>query len=474
MSEKQTVHFSRPPEACLSRRGFLGATAAGAVSELVPRVARRTDPRGAQRSHHAGRHRHRRAGTAELMALLQFPEIQVVAVCDVNRESGGYLSLELVPRQGTADGRPRTGPAMVEEYYAQGQAQRQLPRLPGLCRLPRVAGQGRCGRGDDRHARSHACRHHDGRAQGRQARVLREAADLVGRRGAAGDRGRAPGRRRHATGQPGPGHGGSPADLRDDLATARSARCARCRCGARPASGPGRRGKAGPPETPPVPEGLDWDLWLGPAPQRPYHPAYHPWTWRNWWDFGTGLLGDLGCHKLSTVFKALKLGHPTQRRGQFDEAEPGDLSAGRDRALRVSRARRLAAGDAHLVRRRTEAAAAAGSGAGPPHGGCDLRGRAGQAHGPPAHPRVEDAEARTAAEDAAPLARPLSGMGRCLPRRPARRLELRRPRRPADRGLPAGQRRVVPARPWNGTARTCASPTTRAPTALRREYRSGW
>lgn len=65
-----------------------------------------------------------------------------------------------------------------------------------------------------------------------------------------------------------------------------------------------------PPETPPVPEGLDWDLWLGPAPERPYHSAYHPWTWRNWLDFGTGLLGDLGCHKLSTVFKALQLGHP--------------------------------------------------------------------------------------------------------------------------------------------------------------------
>lgn len=65
-----------------------------------------------------------------------------------------------------------------------------------------------------------------------------------------------------------------------------------------------------PPETPPVPDGLDWDLWLGPAPARPYHPAYHPWTWRNWRDFGTGLLGDLGLHKLSTVFKALGLGHP--------------------------------------------------------------------------------------------------------------------------------------------------------------------
>ncbi len=65
-----------------------------------------------------------------------------------------------------------------------------------------------------------------------------------------------------------------------------------------------------PRETPPVPDGLDWDLWLGPAAVRPYHPAYCPWTWRNWWDFGTGLLGDLGCHKLSTVFKALGLAHP--------------------------------------------------------------------------------------------------------------------------------------------------------------------
>ena len=66
-----------------------------------------------------------------------------------------------------------------------------------------------------------------------------------------------------------------------------------------------------PKEKPPVPETLDWDLWLGPAPWRPYHPAYLPFTWRGWWDFGTGALGDIGCHALSPVFKALKLGHPT-------------------------------------------------------------------------------------------------------------------------------------------------------------------
>jgi predicted dehydrogenase len=66
-----------------------------------------------------------------------------------------------------------------------------------------------------------------------------------------------------------------------------------------------------PKETPPVPETLDWDLWLGPAPHRPYHPAYAPTLWRGWWDFGTGGLGDMGCHNLDPVFWALKLGHPT-------------------------------------------------------------------------------------------------------------------------------------------------------------------
>jgi len=84
-----------------------------------------------------------------------------------------------------------------------------------------------------------------------------------------------------------------------------------------PPAGPGR-----PQETPPVPDGLDWDLWLGPAPARPYHPCYHPWRWRDWWDFGTGQIGDLGCHKLSTIFKALKLGSPTKIEAECDEVNP--------------------------------------------------------------------------------------------------------------------------------------------------------
>jgi len=71
------------------------------------------------------------------------------------------------------------------------------------------------------------------------------------------------------------------------------------------------RGIDRPKETPPVPETLDWDLWLGPAPQRPYHPCYLPFTWRGWWDFGSGVLGDIGCHQFVSIFRALKLGYPT-------------------------------------------------------------------------------------------------------------------------------------------------------------------
>jgi predicted dehydrogenase len=66
-----------------------------------------------------------------------------------------------------------------------------------------------------------------------------------------------------------------------------------------------------PTETPTVPPSLDWDLWLGPAHARPYHPTYHPARWRAWWDFGTGALGDMACHIVDPLFWALKLKYPT-------------------------------------------------------------------------------------------------------------------------------------------------------------------
>lgn len=62
----------------------------------------------------------------------------------------------------------------------------------------------------------------------------------------------------------------------------------------------------------PVPENLDWDLWLGPSPERPYAEGYHPIEWHGWWDFGTGALGDMGPHLLDSLFWALDLKAPTR------------------------------------------------------------------------------------------------------------------------------------------------------------------
>ena len=61
-----------------------------------------------------------------------------------------------------------------------------------------------------------------------------------------------------------------------------------------------------------MPDHVHWDLFLGTAATRPYHPVYHPHDWRGWWDFGTGSLGDMACHTTNLPFMALKLGYPTR------------------------------------------------------------------------------------------------------------------------------------------------------------------
>jgi predicted dehydrogenase len=72
----------------------------------------------------------------------------------------------------------------------------------------------------------------------------------------------------------------------------------------------GYSGGERPAETQEVPSTLHWDLWLGPAPERPYHSAYIPHRWRGWWDFGNGTLGDLACHHVDLPFWALNLRYP--------------------------------------------------------------------------------------------------------------------------------------------------------------------
>ena len=81
-----------------------------------------------------------------------------------------------------------------------------------------------------------------------------------------------------------------------------------------------------PKETQPVPEGLDWNLWLGPAPERPFHHAYLPFVWRGWDDFGCGALGDMGCYSYDTIFRVLKLEAPisveASSTDRYDETYP--------------------------------------------------------------------------------------------------------------------------------------------------------
>ena len=87
-------------------------------------------------------------------------------------------------------------------------------------------------------------------------------------------------------------------------------------------------GGVGPrPPDKPVPAGLHWDEWIGPAPYRDFHDDLHPHEWHGWYDFGNGSIGNMGCHVLDGVYWALKVEHPTsieveQMRGGSDERYP--------------------------------------------------------------------------------------------------------------------------------------------------------
>lgn len=75
-----------------------------------------------------------------------------------------------------------------------------------------------------------------------------------------------------------------------------------------------------PKEVMEIPKNFDWDLFIGPAPTRQYHEIYTPWNWRGWWDFGTGAFGDMACHIMDPIYRALKLGYPTAISGSSTTA----------------------------------------------------------------------------------------------------------------------------------------------------------
>jgi len=248
-------------------------------------------------------------GSQNLVNFLQFPEVQVVAVCDVNREGGGYISWNWT--EGKAQRTAGREPArrMVEEHYAKQKglaayrgcnAYRDFRELLAKEKIDAVM----VATPDHAHAvvamaalkaGKHVYCEKPLAYSVHETRLIAETARQAGVATQLGNHGQAEEEARLV----------AEFILDGAIGPVREVQCwIPPRFWAYPTWG-GR-----PPETPPVPDGLDWDLWLGPAPERPYHPAYCPWSWRNWWDFGTGLLGDMGCHRLSTVFKALKLQHP--------------------------------------------------------------------------------------------------------------------------------------------------------------------
>ena len=94
------------------------------------------------------------------------------------------------------------------------------------------------------------------------------------------------------------------------------------------------------PSRPSCPQHLNWDLWLGPAPERRSANGYHPFAWRGWWDFGTGALGDMACHTVNMPFMALNLRDPISVAGRNLRPQQGQLSQVVDHHVRVPRHRK--------------------------------------------------------------------------------------------------------------------------------------
>ena len=311
MLKSRARHVHESNSRRVSRRQFLGAMGAGAAFAIVPRAVLggegRTAPGNKTTLASIGLGGQ---GHVDLFNFLQLSEVQVVAVCDVNREGGGYISWDWMQGKEQKLGGREPARRLVNEHYAK---QRGVGKFEG-CRayadyrelLEREDVDGVViATPDHTHAvvtmaaigkRKHVyCEKPLAYTVG-EVRKVTEAARRADVATQLGNQGQA----------------SEEARLTQEIildGVIGAVREVHVVLGPRfwdpPAMG------SRPPETPAVPEGLNWDMWLGPAPARPYHPAYHPWRWRDWRDFGTGPLGDMGCHVLSTVFKALKLSHPT-------------------------------------------------------------------------------------------------------------------------------------------------------------------
>jgi predicted dehydrogenase len=93
------------------------------------------------------------------------------------------------------------------------------------------------------------------------------------------------------------------------------------------------QGRPAPAEGMPVPDGLDWDLWIGPGKMRPFHRLFHPFSWRSWIDYGGGALADMACHVMDPAYTVLRLGYPSSVQASI--ARPVEEITGEDGNVRV-------------------------------------------------------------------------------------------------------------------------------------------
>ncbi len=312
MTNKPSAKPAARTAAGLSRREFLGKTAATiGLFTIVPRHVLGGP------GHVAPSAKTTLAcigcggqGSQNMMAFLDFPEMQVVAVCDVDRESAGFLSWNWKQgKEGKACGREPAKRA-VEEFYGKQQPSGQYRGCKTYVDYRELLAKEdvdavMVATPDHAHAvitmaalkqKKHVYCEKPLTWSVAEARAVAEEAKRAGVATQLGNHGQASEEDRVVRELILAGAIGQVHEVQVAI-------------GPRFWHYPALQDR--PADTPPVPAGLDWNLWLGPAAERPYHPEYHPWTWRNWWDFGTGQLGDLGCHKLSTIFKALDLRHPT-------------------------------------------------------------------------------------------------------------------------------------------------------------------
>lgn len=309
MSHDRPVHTesTRRPH---SRRRFLAGAASAAGISIVPaRVlggAGRVSPNQKTTLAAIGTGGQ---GLQNVQAFLEFPEVQVVAVCDVNREGPGYISWNW--DRGKANNVAGREPArrLVDEFYAKQQPSGSYRGCRAYADYRELLAQEdvdavMVATPDHTHAviamaalkqRKHLYCEKPLAHSAFECRQLTEEARRAGVATQLGNQGQATVEARLVCEMIWSGAIGAVREVHVPISARFWAHALFAQR---------------PPATP-VPDGLDWDLWLGPAPVRPYHPAYCPWSWRNWWDFGTGQLGDLGCHRMSSTFKALKLGHPT-------------------------------------------------------------------------------------------------------------------------------------------------------------------